>query len=369
MGLFDGLDGDSEAGSTAEVAKRLGLPVLLVVDASAQVRSAAAVVLGAEALRPRGSLGRGDPEPGRRRAPRQLAPRRPRAGVRDPVFGALAWADGIRLPERHLGLVTAMEGRFSLDLFERLADVAESSVDLDACLALATSTVEPSVPPTRVAPRCGSAWPRTRPSSSTTRTASTPSPAQERRSCRGALSETRGHPTWTPLPGRRLSRGPCRAPGANRTAREAVRAFARDGRPVYAECGGLMYLAEALEDLKGAFHAMAGRAARAGADGAPRLTIGYREVRLAGDGPFGPAGRCSAATSSIAPTWEPLAGPRVRARGGVSMTDPTTGETWTEGFRQGRTLASYAHLHLGSCPGAARGVRGRLPRARAGRAP
>src|SRR5574340_1704678 len=46
MGLFDGYDGASEAGSTAQMAKWLGLPVLLVVDARAMARSAAALVHG-----------------------------------------------------------------------------------------------------------------------------------------------------------------------------------------------------------------------------------------------------------------------------------------------------------------------------------
>jgi cobyrinic acid a,c-diamide synthase len=52
MGLFDGVDGKTEAGSTAEIAKWLGLPVVLVVDASSMARSAAALVHGYESFDP-----------------------------------------------------------------------------------------------------------------------------------------------------------------------------------------------------------------------------------------------------------------------------------------------------------------------------
>ena len=98
MGLFDGLDGDSERGSTAEVAKRLGLPVLLVVDASAQVRSAAAVVLGAERFDPEVRLaGVILNRVGCERHAGWLRAALSRACA-TPVLGALAWADGIRLP-------------------------------------------------------------------------------------------------------------------------------------------------------------------------------------------------------------------------------------------------------------------------------
>ena len=370
MGLFDGLDGDSEAGSTAEVAKRLGLPVLLVVDASAQVRSAAAVVLGAERFDPEVHLaGVILNRVGGERHVNWLCAALARACA-TPVFGALAWADGIRLPERHLGLVTAMEGRFSPDLFERLADVAERSVDLDACLALAASTVEPSVPPT--------------PGRPTMRLGLAQDEAFQfyYADSLDALARAGAEIVpWSPL----------RDPGppdvdalylgggypevhagrlaANRTAREAVRAFARDGRPVYAECGGLMYLAEALEDLDGAFHAMAGVLPVRVRMAPPRLTIGYREVRLAGDGPFGPAGTVLRGHEFHRSHLEPSPGRGPAPEAAYRMIDPTTGETWTEGFRQGRTLASYAHLHLGSCPGAAEAFVADCLAARAGRAP
>jgi len=318
MGALDGLDGDSEAGSTAEVAKRLG-----------------------PACPPRGGrLGSGAERRGRRFSARsastrgslagvilnrvggerhvKLAPRRPRAGVRDPGLrraGVGGRDSAARAPpgSRHRD-----GGTILLDLFERLADVAESSVDLDACLALATSTVEPSVPPTPGRPtmRLGLAQDEAfqfyyADSLDALARAGAENRAVEPSPRPGATRRGR------PLPGRRLSEVHAGRLAANRTAREAVRAFARDGRPVYPRSvaahvpgGG------ARGSGKGAFHAMAGRAARAGADGAPRLTIGYRESGSRATARSGRRGRCSAATSSIAPTWSPrrAAGPRQRRR-------------------------------------------------------
>ena len=157
MGLFDGLEGRSEAGSTAEIAKRLGLPVLLVVDASAQVRSAAAVVLGVERYDP--DLALAGVLLNRVGGERHVAWLRDavRGACRTPVLGAIPWRDAVRLPERHLGLVTAAERRFPPDLSERLADMAEATVDLDACLRAAGSRVAPEVaaPPGPVRMRLG----------------------------------------------------------------------------------------------------------------------------------------------------------------------------------------------------------------------
>src|SRR5581483_1198442 len=133
MGLFDGLDGSRDAGSTAEVARRLGVPVLLVVDAAAQVRSAAAVVLGAERFDPRLDLAGVvlNRVGGTRHAGwvRDAVA----AACRTPVVGALPWREALRLPERHLGLVTARERRLPARLVAALADLAEARIDLDAC--------------------------------------------------------------------------------------------------------------------------------------------------------------------------------------------------------------------------------------------
>ena len=77
---------------------------------------------------------------------------------------------------------------------------------------------------------------------------------------------------------------------ADAPMREAVRTFARSGRPVYAECGGLMYLAESLTDLDGHVWPMAGVLPVPVVMERSRLVVGYREVTLTSAGPLGPAG-------------------------------------------------------------------------------
>ena len=74
-------------------------------------------------------------------------------------------------------------------------------------------------------------------------------------------------------------------------------AFAAAGGPVYAECGGLLYLAEALEDESGRLHPMVGLLPTIGRMVPKRLALGYAEVELTRGTPIGPAGTTRAAMS------------------------------------------------------------------------
>src|SRR3989442_3036766 len=107
MGCFDGIDGRSDAGSTAEIAKWLGAPVVLVVDAWASARSAAAVVRGFEGFDPALDLAgvivnRVGGEAHGRMVLDAIADT-----CRATPLGAVAGDETLTLPERHLGLVTA----------------------------------------------------------------------------------------------------------------------------------------------------------------------------------------------------------------------------------------------------------------------
>src|SRR5581483_11835322 len=75
------------------------------------------------------------------------------AACRTPVVGALPWREALRLPERHLGLVTARERRLPARLVAALADLAEARIDLDACRRRAGSRVRPAAPPGPRPPR------------------------------------------------------------------------------------------------------------------------------------------------------------------------------------------------------------------------
>lgn len=134
---------------------------------------------------------------------------------------------------------------------------------------------------------------------------------------------------------------------ANAPMQAAVRAFACSGRPVYAECGGLMYLAESLTDLDGRLWPMVGVLPAPVVMERSRLVIGYREVTLTGAGPLGPAGttarghefHCSR-LGDVPPSVTRL----------YAVADGPGGLHRSEGFLVSGTLMSYVHLHFGSNP-------------------
>ena len=146
MGLFDGRGATAE-GSTAHVAALLGAPVVLVVDASAQGRSVAALVSGFASF-----------DPGVRLAAvilnrvgsarHEEILRDALAGIGMPVLGALRRDDGVAAPSRHLGLVPAAEREGAArQAISRLAALVTQSVDLDAVLALARTAAPLSATP------------------------------------------------------------------------------------------------------------------------------------------------------------------------------------------------------------------------------
>ena len=135
MGLFDGYDGASEAGSTAQMAKWLGLPVLLVVDARAMARSAAALVHGFASFDPALSLAgvvfNRIGSPAHLEYLQQALTSLP--GVR--CFGGLPRDQELAIPERHLGLATAEDHPLDDAYLGRLADRLETHLDLEGLLA------------------------------------------------------------------------------------------------------------------------------------------------------------------------------------------------------------------------------------------
>jgi cobyrinic acid a,c-diamide synthase len=133
-----------------------------------------------------------------------------------------------------------------------------------------------------------------------------------------------------------------RALGDNAGALKAVMEVAAAGTPIYAECGGLMYLAEALEDMDGVPHRMVGLLPATVRMRPRRLTLGYREVRFSIDTPLGPEGTVARGHEFHCSTLDVLPASVTRAYRPV------------EGYLVGRALLSYVHLHFGSNPELAR---------------
>jgi cobyrinic acid a,c-diamide synthase len=344
MGCFDGVDGTSDDGSTAQIAKWLGAPVVLVLDASAQSRSAAAVVLGFEQLDPAVRVAGVVANRVGGSTHAQWIADAIRASCRAQALGALARDAALTLPERHLGLVTAAEGLLTLALRQRLADAVEAGVDLERLLALAAPLRVPPAPPApRVSSRATIAVARDR--------AFQFYYAENLDLLRAAGAEL---VFWSPL----ADREPPAADGLyfgggypelhahaladNGPCRKTVRSFAEQGGPIYAECGGLMYLADALEDADGATHAMVGVLPARVRMKPAHMTLGYVEVTLDADTPLGAAGAVARGHRFHFSTLDPVPEAIARVYRGA------------EGYLVGRTLMSYAHLHFASNPGLAR---------------
>lgn len=360
MGLFDGKSGDSEIGSSAEIAKLLRLPVVLVLDCAKSARSVAATVLGFE---------RFDSElPLAGVILNRVAGERHYAMLREAIAGAcrtpvLGWLPrelSIAIPERHLGLhgATQVSSADEAEVLEAqldtLARLAEEHLAVDQILALRCG-LELREGASSVRRESGEAKLRI----GVARDAAFSfyyednldllreqggeivpfSPVEDRElpADLDALYLGGGYPE---LEAERLA--------ANTTMREQVRAFAARGGVVYAECGGMIYLARSLATLDGAIHAMAGVLPLA-MEMTPRLVdFGYVEVELTEDCLLGPRGTeirgHSFHTSRIIAGSEDGIATSYRVRLSLS------GKEQAEGFARGNVLASYAHLHFRANP-------------------
>jgi cobyrinic acid a,c-diamide synthase len=139
---------------------------------------------------------------------------------------------------------------------------------------------------------------------------------------------------------------------ANQTMRQAVADFATADHPIYAECGGLMYLSEGIELRDGSRHAMTGALPFATRMLTTRKRLGYAEVRQLAEGPFGPAGmRLRGHEFHYSEVIAGPANPGWQSAWQVSYR--RSNQPVAEGYQHGRLFASYVHIHFASRPGAA----------------
>jgi len=294
MGLFDGVRREEgRHGSAADLARRYGLPVLLVLDISGQSQTAAAIAHGFASFDPKVRIS------GivYNQAASERHEAQARAAIEErglPVVGAIRRNSDMALPERHLGLVQAREHAALESFIDRLADVMQASIDLDAVLAGTAGPVDAGqgsadamIPPPgqRIAIADDAAFAFLYP--------------HVARHWREAGAEL---VPFSPL----ADEGPdaacdvCWLPGgypelhagtlanAARFRRELVR-FA-ETRPVHGECGGYMVLGRALEDGDGVTHPMAGLLGHVTSFARRKMNLGYREAKLRADCLLGRAG-------------------------------------------------------------------------------
>jgi cobyrinic acid a,c-diamide synthase len=350
MGLYDGAAGQGELASTAQVAKLLRAPVVLVVDASSQSRSVAALVHGFASWDPHVRLGgvilnkvASD------RHEELLREALEESGV--PVLGVLRRAPAVETPSRHLGLVPVAERQTAaVAAVAAQAEQVRRGCDLDALLALARSAppldAEPWSPPVSVEAH-GSARPVVAVAGGPAFTFSYAEHTELLATAGAevvifdplrdeALPEgTRGLVIGGGFPemyGAELS--------ANASLRAAVAELAASGAPVAAECAGLLYLARSLDGrpMCGVLDAEARMS--------ERLTLGYRDAVAVNDSVLAPAGARMRGHEFHRTVVEPGAG-AVPAWG---LRLPVRR---VEGFVQRGVHASYVHTHWAGAPEAA----------------
>jgi cobyrinic acid a,c-diamide synthase len=296
MGLFDGAPSDAELapGSTAEIAARTRMPVVLVLRAKGIGATAAALLQGLKRHH-RDVLIAGVifNEVGGERHRAMLAQAAARADLA--VLGYLPALEDIALPSRHLGLVQAREHDAFDRYLDRLCAHFAPHVELDALRALATAPTIAQAQPVRAIPPLGQRI------AVADDVAFGFSYAATLLGWRAAGAEVI---PFSPLAGE----GPDPAvdaiylPGgypelhagklaATTAFMDGLRQAARTGTAIYGECGGYMTLGEGLIDAQGERHAMAGLLPVVTSFAARKLHLGYRRGTLASDSPLGKTGR------------------------------------------------------------------------------
>jgi len=344
MGLFDGVSGDSEEGSSAQIAKWLGLPVLLLVDAKAQARSFAALVKGFcdfdPELKVAGVIAN---RVGSERHAELLREAVASTPGLPPLLGCLPRQEDIVLPERHLGLVTADD--LSGEHGDKLAEWVEQHLDLEKLRQLASSSVDVCGAATEVA-----TVKKVRIGIARDRAFSFYYPENLR------LLEQAGAELvpFSPLEDEKLPEylaGLYLGGGypelhadklaENISLRRQIAAAAAADLPIYAECGGFMFLCAEIDGLpmSGVFPASAKMLPC-------RRALGYRQVELTGDSLLGSAGTTVRGHEFHYSEVEMPAAVercyRLSRRGGKQL--------GTEGYRINNVIGSYLHLHFGSNP-------------------
>ncbi|MET8325481.1 cobyrinate a,c-diamide synthase [Streptomyces sp. NPDC005181] len=394
MGLYDGASGQGELASTAHVAKLLQAPVVLVVDASSQSRSVAALVHGFASWDPEVRIsGVILNKVGSDRHEMLLREALDESGV--PVMGVLRQAEQMATPSRHLGLVPVAERRGdAVAAVAAMGAQVGGGCDLDALMALARSA--PGTPAASGAwDPVGAVRGAVGGGSSCDAAVPLPAPSRNRGSVPDPGSRTphglesrpggpgRGRPviavaggpaftfsyaehsellaaagaevvTFDPLRDEALPEGThglvigggfpeMYAPelSANEPLRKAVAGLAAAGAPVAAECAGLLYLSRALDGLP-----MCG-VLDAKARMSKSLTLGYREAVAITDSALAAVGTRLRGHEFHRTVLEPGAG----SAPAWGMHLP---ERRVEGFVQQGVHASYLHTHWASAPGIAR---------------
>lgn len=355
MGLYDGVSGKDEHGSTAHLAKVLRAPVILIMDVSAMARSAAAIALGFQKLDEKVPIdGVIFNRVGSSRHRKYLADALADLGSLR-LVGTIPRMGSIKIPSRHLGLFSGYESSKIRKTHEQIIALIEGELDLEAILEIAKASEDLPV----CQPRCFL------PSTCTEAWAPVVAYAWDEafyfyysdnldllkhHGCRlvpfsllkgDALPQADllyiggGYPE---LFAKELS--------ANAFMLNAIRQFASNGGAIYAECGGLMYLSEGITTSNGHFWPLAGLFSARATMMKRKLSLGYVDVTFEQDCLLGPRGE-SIRGHEFHYSQLKATGPLSYAyRLSKGAEDPTR----CDGILARNVLAAYTHLHFASNP-------------------
>lgn len=354
MGLYDG--GREGVSSTAEIAKLLKAPVILVIDAKSMGASAAALAMGFRDYDPEvqlagvilNRLGSKTHEAMIRQAMKDIDM---------PVFGALYRNEELHMPERHLGLLPAEENT-DREIVEALGNAVAGSLDLEAILHMACLTPDLALHETAAEQR-----------------------GLAKTICRIGIARDEAFSFYYPASLKELERlGAELVPfsplhdealpdvdglfigggfpemfaeklAGNASMRTAIREAAAQGIPIYAECGGYMYLMQELQAFDGHCHTMCGVFSGRAEMTRKLQMVGYVEACLQQDTVLGPAGMVIHG-HEFHFSQEDAAGDG-EGRPFI-FTKMRNGSRYEAGQCRKQALGSYLHLHFAGCPEAAK---------------
>jgi cobyrinic acid a,c-diamide synthase len=356
MGLYDGR-GDSKGGSTAEVARIIKSPVILVIDVANMGETAAAIALGfksySESPKIAGVLLNNVGSDGHRRSVEDAI----WETAKLPVLGALRSMPELGIPQRQLGLLPVTENKEWDRMIAVLAEAIEHDVDLDLLLRIARKAEllplvpkkvfqgsKPSgEPPIRLAVAYDEAfnfyYPENLELLEEHGAEVVPfSPLEDAHIPEGAagLYLGGGFPEVFVEP---LAR--------NRTMADSIQRAYRSGMPIYAECGGLMYLGRTLRTESGVTHEMAGVIPVDVEMDGQIHRFGYRQLLTLEDSILSPRGQFYRGHEFH---WSRIVSQNGALKPAYQMLNAEGDIIGYEGFVGDNLLASYVHLHFGQNP-------------------
>jgi cobyrinic acid a,c-diamide synthase len=364
MGLFDGASGKDDTASSAHIARLLNVPVLLILNCSSTSRSVAAIAHGYRTFDPRIQvvgvvLNRVGSDRHLELLTQALEP------LNLPIVGVLRRQEEIALPDRHLGLIPAVEQKDLDGVIERLAHLGETCFDWERLMPLLTPHPHPLSLGEREARNNFVRFPLSPRERGLGGEGLRVAIAQDKAfsfyyADNLDLLESFGAELvpWSPLGDRTLPEdihGLYFGGGFpevfaaqladNQPARQAVKAAIESGMPTYGECGGLMYLCDHIVDFEQNAYEMTGIFPTAAVMG-KGLTLGYRQATALQDSCLAKKGDRfwghEFHRSTLADVPEQ---PLIALEGYESRQ-----QFAPEGWRRYQVHAAYTHVHFGAQP-------------------